>query len=155
MIAPAGCVEQRSLNAGLGAIRAAGFEVALGANVLAHNGYLAGRAEDRAKDLLDFFHNPEIEAIFCARGGFGSAQVLPHLTENLGSYPKICLGYSDVTMLLNWLRQQCGMVTFHAPMVAMDLARGLSEASKAHFWPLLTGELGTWKLGLGEVIRGG
>ena len=155
VVAPAGCVERKSLDAGLAAIRAAGFEVELGANLLANKGYLAGRAEDRAKDLLDFFRCTEIEAIFCARGGFGSAQLLPHLTPDLGSYPKIFLGYSDVTILLNWLRQRCGMVTFHAPMVAMDLARGLSEASQAHFWPLLTGELSTWKLSLGEVIRSG
>ena len=47
------------------------------------------------------------------------------------------------------------MVTFHAPMVAMDLARGLSEASKAHFWSLLMGEMSDWKINLGEVIRHG
>ena len=155
VIAPAGCVERKSLDAGVDAIRAAGFAVELSPNLFANSGYLAGRAEDRAKDLLDFFRRGDIDAIFCARGGFGSVQLLPHLNVDIGRQPKIFLGYSDVTILLNWLRQSCGMVTFHAPMVAMDLARGLSAASKAHLWSLLMGEVSGWKISLGEVIRQG
>jgi muramoyltetrapeptide carboxypeptidase len=155
VVAPAGCVEPKSVEAGVAAIRAAGFQVELSPNLFAGNGYLAGTAERRAQDLLGFFQRRDIDAIFCARGGFGSVQLLPYLNVGIGSYPKIFLGYSDVTILLNWLRQSCGMVTFHAPMVAMDLARGLSEASKAHFWSLLMGEMSDWKINLGEVIRQG
>lgn len=155
VVAPAGCVEPKSVEAGVAAIRAAGFQVELSPNLFASNGYLAGTAERRAQDLLGFFERRDIDAIFCARGGFGSVQLLPYLNVGIGSYPKIFLGYSDVTILLNWLRQSCGMVTFHAPMVAMDLARGLSEASKAHFWSLLMGEMSDWKINLGEVIRQG
>ena len=82
-------------------------------------------------------------------------QLLPHLNLDIGCHPKIFLGYSDVTILLNWLRQSCGMVTFHAPMVAMDLAHGLSDASKTHFWALLRGEMSDCKIKLGEVVRQG
>jgi muramoyltetrapeptide carboxypeptidase len=155
VIAPAGCVERKSLEAGVGAIRAAGFQVELGANLFASKGYLAGTAEGRAQDLTAFFRRRDIDAIFCARGGFGSVQLLPYLTHEIGGYPKIFLGYSDVTILLNWLRQSCGMVTFHAPMVAMDLARGMSEASEAHLWSLLGGQMAGWKIALGESVRRG
>ena len=155
VIAPAGCVERSPLEVGLEAIRAEGFDVELGPNLFASDGYLAGKAEERARDLEEFFRRPDIDAIFCARGGFGSVQLLPHLNREISSHPKIFLGYSDVTILLNWFRQRCGMVTFHAPMVAMDLARGLTETSKAHFWPVLTGEMTSWKVALGEIIRPG
>jgi muramoyltetrapeptide carboxypeptidase len=155
VIAPAGCVERQPLETGVDAIRAAGFQVELSPNLFASNGYLAGSAEGRAQDLVGFFQRRDIDAIFCARGGFGSVQLLPYLNGAIGSYPKIFVGYSDVTILLNWLRQCCGMVTFHAPMVAMDLARGLSAASRAHFWSLLMGEMSGWKTSLGEVIRPG
>ena len=155
VVAPAGCVERKSLETGVEAIRTAGFQVELSPNLFASNGYLAGAAEGRAQDLLDFFQRRDIDAIFCARGGFGSVQLLPYLNVKIGSYPKIFLGYSDVTILLNWLRQSCGLVTFHAPMVAMDLAQGLSAASAAHFWSLLMGEISGWKISLGEVIRPG
>ena len=155
VVAPAGCVERKSLDAGVEAIRAAGFQVELSPNLFASNGYLAGAAEGRAQDLLGFFQRRDIDAIFCARGGFGSVQLLPHLNLEIRRHPKVFLGYSDVTILLNWLRQTCGMVTFHAPMVAMDFARGLSAPSKAHFWSLLMGEMSSWRLGLGEVISRG
>lgn len=156
VVAPAGCVEPKSVETGADAIRAAGFKVELSPNLFGSNGYLAGTAEGRAQDLLGFFQRSDIDAIFCARGGFGSVQLLPHLNVvDIGCHPKIFLGYSDVTILLNWFRQSCGMVTFHAPMVAMDLARGLSAASTAHFWSLLTGEMSGWKISLGEVIRQG
>jgi muramoyltetrapeptide carboxypeptidase len=155
VIAPAGSVERDSLEAGMEALRTEGFAIEAGANLLAADGYLAGKAEARACDLVDFFRRPDIDAIFCARGGFGSAQLLPYLTVGLSRYPKIFVGYSDVTFLLNWLRQFCGMVTFHAPMVAMDMAQGLGETTKRHLWPLLRGEVAEWNIDLGEAIRPG
>lgn len=155
VIAPAGCVDRTSLQPGIQALRAEGFEVELGRSVFARRGYLAGDARERAKDLIGFFERDDIDAIFCARGGFGSVQMLPYLSSELSKHPKIFAGYSDVTVLLNWLRQFCGMVTFHAPMVAMDLARGLSERSKNHLWGLLGGRLDRWKLELEEAIRPG
>jgi muramoyltetrapeptide carboxypeptidase len=155
VLAPAGCVDRQSLEAGVNAIRTEGFEVELGAGIFAQNGYLAGDPQARSKDLMDFFHRGDIDAVFCARGGFGSIQMLSYLTSELRKYPKIFVGYSDVTVLLNWLRQFCGMMTFHAPMVAMDLARGLSEQGKSHLWGLLSGQISAWKLDLTETIRPG
>ena len=156
MIAPAGCVEDDSLAAGIEAIRTEGFEVELSSGVHARKGYLAGDAEPRARDLLYFFRRDDIDAIFCARGGFGSIQLLPHLIGSaIRPRPKIFVSYSDVTILLNWLRQECQMVTFHAPMVAMEIARGLSARTSKHFWSLLTGEMRTWKVTLGDIIRPG
>jgi muramoyltetrapeptide carboxypeptidase len=137
------------------ALRARGYLVEGGANLYAADGYLAGSAEARARDLVDFFGRPDIAAVFCARGGFGSAQLLPHLSRELNRHPKIFVGYSDITILLNWLRQFCGMVTFHAPMVAMDLARGLSDGAERHLWPVLGGETSEWKIDLGDAFRPG
>lgn len=155
VIAPAGCVEPNALNCGLEAIRAEGFDVELGANIFARKGYLAGEAEGRAADLRGFFERRDIDAIFCARGGFGSVQLLPHLNSELKNYPKIFVGYSDITILLNWLRQTCGMVTFHAPMVAEDIARGLSAQGKAHLWRTLRGERDDWSVRLDASVRPG
>ena len=112
-------------------------------------------AESRARDLLNFFQRDDIAAIFCARGGFGSVQLLQHLDGVLGRQAKIFVGYSDITVLLNWLRQFRGLVTFHAPMVGMDLARGLSKRARQHFWEVLTGTRDRWEVKLGEVISAG
>jgi muramoyltetrapeptide carboxypeptidase len=155
VVAPAGCVDCESLSAGVEAIRSEGYEVELAPSILDRKGYLAGDSERRARDLEAFFCRSDLHAIFCARGGFGSVQLLSHLNPALAAHPKIFAGYSDLTILLNWLLQRCGMVTFHAPMVAMELARGLSPRSKDFFWRILTGERKVWKIELAESIRPG
>src|SRR5207249_9970712 len=105
-LAPAGCVNDESLAAGIEAIRKEGFEGELYAGIHRHKGYLAGDAEPRARGLLHFFQRSDIDAIFCARGGFGSIQLLPHLAAaKVQSQAKIFVGYSDITILLNWLFQ--------------------------------------------------
>jgi muramoyltetrapeptide carboxypeptidase len=156
VVAPAGCVEPDALLRGAQVIRDQGFEVELSSRILESKGYLAGDERNRADDLIDFFQRSDINAIFCARGGFGSAQLLPFLIQsNFRPSPKIFAGYSDITILLNWLRNQFGLVTFHAPMVAMELAHGLNGRTQEAFWGLLTGAQSEWQVELAEVIRPG
>jgi muramoyltetrapeptide carboxypeptidase len=155
VVAPAGCVNDELLLAGVQALQQEGFLVELAPGVHDCKGYLAGDGAKRARDLEGFFCRADLDAIFCARGGFGSVQLIPHLTERIRSHPKIFAGYSDVTSLLNWLLQSCGMVTFHAPMVAMDFARGLSGRSREHLWGTLMGEKWRWSIEVGEVVRSG
>lgn len=156
VIAPAGCVDERDLASGVQVIRQYGFDVELAPSILERRGYLAGDERARANDLVSFFERIDISAIFCARGGFGSAQLLPYLTHvDFSAAPKIFAGYSDITMLLNWFNQRFGLVTFHAPMVAMEMARGLNSRSQEGFWSLLMGKNKEWRVELGEIIRPG
>ena len=156
VIAPAGCVKRDALLRGVQAIQNHGFEVELSSRILDSKGYLAGDERNRAEDLINFFQRNDINAIFCARGGFGSAQLLPYLIQsNFRPAPKIFAGYSDVTFLLNWINNRFGMVTFHAPMVAMELARGVNGRTQEFFWGLLTGAKSEWQIDLGDVIRTG
>jgi muramoyltetrapeptide carboxypeptidase len=155
ILAPAGCFDEEFLIAGAQTIRNEGFEVEFSRNIRERKGYLAGDEYQRAQDLTDFFRREDIDAIFCARGGFGSVQLLPHLGLGIKAFPKVFVGYSDISILLNWLLEKCGMVTFHGPMVAMELAKGLQGRSKGFFWGLLTGKKASWKLELGEAIRPG
>ena len=155
VVAPSGCVDEKALEEGIEALRTDGFAVELGQNIYSRKGYLAGDEQGRVYDLIDFFRRSDIDAIFCARGGFGSIQLLPVLVKELRLKAKIFVGYSDVTVLLNWFSQQFGIVTFHAPMVAMDIARGLRGRAKEHFWGTLMGDTRDWTVDLGEVIRPG
>ncbi len=155
IVAPAGCIDSKALQQGIEAITAEGFEVELGAGIYARKGYLAGDPARRAADLMTYFRRPDIDAIFCARGGFGSVQLLPYLQSELTEFPKIFSGYSDITILLNWFYQTCGMVTFHGPMVAEDLARGLSDQARAYFWRVLRGEIDHWSIPLTASVRPG
>lgn len=156
IVAPAGSVKDEQLAAGVEALRRAGFSVEPAQGIFDRKGYLAGAAEGRAKALEGFFQREDIAAIFCARGGFGSVQLLPFLdTRMVRRHPKIFVGYSDVTILLNWLLQRCGLVTFHGPMVAMDLARGIAGRSEEFFWGTLGGEKRSWRLQATEAFGSG
>ena len=156
ILAPSGAVRRTQIEKGVQALKREGYRVELAKGVSERKGYLAGEPEQRARDLERFFTRVDIRAIFCARGGFGAIQLLPLLdVKAVRSHPKIFVGYSDVSVLLNWMSQKCGLVTFHGPMVVMDLARGLAGQSKDYFWKTLSGKFAGWQVkGLETIVSG-
>jgi muramoyltetrapeptide carboxypeptidase len=156
ILAPSGAVQSIQIEQGVKALEREGYCVELAEGISERNGYLAGAAEQRVKALEQFFVRADIHAILCARGGFGSIQLLPLLDiETVRSHPKIFVGYSDVSVLLNWMSQTCGLVTFHGPMVVMDIAKGLTGRSKNYFWDTLSGKNNEWHVeGLDTLCPG-
>jgi muramoyltetrapeptide carboxypeptidase len=95
-------------------LAALGLKAKLGAHLMDRRGYLAGRDEDRAADVMAMFTDPEVAAVHALRGGWGCARVLPHLDfDVIARNPKILLGYSDITALLLPVFARGGFVTFH------------------------------------------
>jgi muramoyltetrapeptide carboxypeptidase len=118
VISPAGPVNQSDLQPGLKILRSSGFEIHLGSHVYNSRAYLAGGDEVRLKDFHNMFRDPEIAAIFCARGGYGSPRLLDMINYDLiKENPKILVGYSDITALLLAIHRKTGLITFHGPMV--------------------------------------
>ncbi|MEN9405755.1 MAG: hypothetical protein RLZ12_39 [Bacillota bacterium] len=94
-----------------------GYKVLLGEH-LVENKFPVSSAENRAYDLMYMFCNPQVKMILAARGGTGCADILPYLDLNLiREHPKILSGYSDLTVLLNYIYQSTGLVTFHGLML--------------------------------------
>lgn len=105
----------------LESLAALGLKGKLGKHVFDRYGYLAGRDEDRAADLNAMFRDPEVKAIHCIRGGWGSARLLPLLDfDAIAKNPKAIIGYSDITALLLALHAKTGLVTFHGPNGASE-----------------------------------
>lgn len=97
-------------------LTALGLKGKLGKHISDRRGYLAGRDEDRAADLNAMFADPEVDAIHCIRGGWGAARLLPLLDwQTIAKFPKVIVGYSDITALLLSLHAKTGLVTFHGP----------------------------------------
>lgn len=97
-------------------LEAMGLQVDVGKHVLDRFGYLAGTDADRAADLDRAFADPDIKAIFPLTGGWGASRLLPLLDyRSIARNPKILLGYSDITSLLNGIHARTGLVTFHGP----------------------------------------
>jgi muramoyltetrapeptide carboxypeptidase len=114
--------------------------------------YYAGKLEDRLRDLHAAFADPAVDGIICTRGGWGSAELLPHLDAALiRANPKPFIGYSDHTSLHCWLHNEANLITFHGPMVAADFSRedGADAASWSHS---LRGD-SEWSLGTADGLR--
>lgn len=93
-----------------------GYQVVVGESCTAKHGYLAGTDALRAHDINRFFADDSVDAIFCLRGGYGAARILPLLDyDAIRKHPKIFLGFSDITALHNALNRYGRLVTFHGP----------------------------------------
>lgn len=147
VISPAGAVSPSDLEAGLHFLRTNGFTVRVAPHVYDRWEYLAGKDEDRLSDLENVFQDPDIKAIFCSRGGYGSMRLLDRIDYDLiRKNPKIIVGYSDVTALLAAIYKKTGLVTFHGPMVKGfsslpekawgNLARMMSSEQPPSFIPM-------------------
>jgi muramoyltetrapeptide carboxypeptidase len=102
-------------------VRSLGFRVKTGANVGRRNQYLAGTDDERAADFNALIADPEVDALFCIRGGYGSARILPLIDyDAIITRPKIILGFSDITAILNAVQLRTGLVTFHGPVAGLN-----------------------------------
>ena len=134
IIAPASPFARDDFDRGVAELRSLGLDPVYSDRVFARTGYLAGPADERAREFIDAWTDPAIAAVVAARGGYGSVQLLPFLNrEAFLKNAKAFIGYSDNTSLMTWLMQDCGIVTFHGPMVEGRLARGPAGYDLASF----------------------
>jgi muramoyltetrapeptide carboxypeptidase len=133
VIAPASNAKLERVEGGIAALKAYGFDVVPAAHATGKAApYFAGTVEERLEDLHLAFADPDIEAIFCTRGGYGSNYLLEDLDlELIAKNPKPLFAYSDLTVVQTWLLDELGLVSFHGPMAAADFCRedGIDEGS--------------------------
>ncbi len=107
----------KTLDAFLAFLTIKGFKYKLGKSVFAKEGYLAGSDTLRAADLNAFFKDDEVDAILCFKGGYGAARFLELIDyEAISKNPKLLVGFSDVTVLLNAIYQKTTLPTLHGEM---------------------------------------
>ena len=118
IVNPAYWLEPERMQRAVRAFEGQGFELKLGNSTNLRQDIYAGPPEARAADLMAMFTDPSIDAIICARGGYGGNRVLPLLDyEAIRLNPKIFVGYSDTTGLLTSIAQRSRLVTYHGPML--------------------------------------
>lgn len=140
MIAPASPGDTESTLAGIQWLESQGFHVHPGKSVDQILGYLAGSDILRAADINAMFASPAIDGIVCLRGGYGTMRLLDLIDYGMiCAHPKAFVGYSDITALHTSIRQNTGLITFHGPMVASDMADGLTDYTRDYFLRALTG----------------
>jgi muramoyltetrapeptide carboxypeptidase len=118
IVAPAGPFDSEKFMKGKTVLESMGFQTIFDEGIFQKHGFLAGTDIQRTDQLNRLFADPTVQAIACARGGYGSIRILSFLDfETIQKHPKIFLGFSDISALLSVLYDQCGLVTFHGPVV--------------------------------------
>lgn len=117
LITPGSYISENELKDSIENLEKLGYKVAYNERILSRSGYLAGKDESRAEEVNSMFADKKINGIICARGGYGCARILPMLNyELIKNNPKVIIGYSDITVLLNGIHAETGLVTFHGPV---------------------------------------
>ena len=92
------------------------LEIVLGQNLFEENNQFSGTIQQRSDDLQSMIDNDTIKAILCARGGYGTVQIIDNIDfSKLKNNSKWIIGYSDVTVLHSHLNN-LGIASLHASM---------------------------------------
>lgn len=114
---PASAISKMNIKLAVQTLTEWGLSVVLGDTVGNQHLDFSGTDKMRAEEFQDFLNDDEIKAIFCARGGYGSARIIDLLTfENLHTKPKWIIGYSDITTFHCHINQNSTRPTIHAVM---------------------------------------
>jgi muramoyltetrapeptide carboxypeptidase len=100
-------------------IKTEGFKYEIGDTILNRNNnrYLSASDDERAEEFMKYIKDDTVDCILCGRGGYGVLRILEKLDFNeIRKNPKIIVGFSDVTALINPITRYTGINTFHGPV---------------------------------------
>ena len=122
LVAPSSSIDDERLEKAIRNIESLSLKVEYSPEIMSQNGYLAGTDEVRLQDFHRQWQRKDIDAIWCIRGGYGCARLLPQIDyKMIRKNPKLFIGYSDITALNIAIQQQTGLTTFHGPVAVSDL----------------------------------
>ncbi len=123
-------------------MRARGYALRIFPGVYEKEGYLAGSDERRLADLHAAFADPQVDAIICLRGGYGTPRLLDRIDfDLLRNNAKPFIGYSDITALHLAISRYAGFVTFHGPLLNADLLGDRKRPTESSFFNMLRGQV--------------
>jgi muramoyltetrapeptide carboxypeptidase len=141
VVAPAWIPIPERLDRGKKYLEKCGYHVRFSKHINEQFKYFAGTDNQRLADLTSMFADPEIDAIMCARGGWGTLRLVNLLDyELIKENPKPLVGYSDITTLQLAIWGKTGMPSFSGPMVAVEMGKGIHPFTEKHFWGLMNSE---------------
>jgi muramoyltetrapeptide carboxypeptidase len=152
VVSTASCVERGALETGSQRLQElTGWRTEHSPAALHCENGFSGTPQVRAAALMEMWQREDVDAVVCARGGYGSNYLLPLVDFNLlRTRPKAFVGYSDNTALLLAL-DRAGLVSFHGPMIASDFATGRADVNS--FRGALSGEAQELRFAAGSPVR--
>jgi muramoyltetrapeptide carboxypeptidase len=118
LVCPSGYIALENVTTCIEQLKKWGYNVAIGNTIGGQRtNYFAGTDEQRLCDLQQAIDNKKIQAILCARGGYGLSRIIDALNfDSLKKNPKWIIGFSDITVLHSHINANCNLATAHAPM---------------------------------------
>ena len=117
IISPSWCIDQVKLDEAIPFLEGWGLKVKTGRNAANKYGPFAGNDDERHADLQEMTDYPSVKAVICSRGGYGMLRIIDRIDFTaLRSNPKWYAGFSDITVLHNWLSEVCGIISVHSDM---------------------------------------
>ena len=138
LIAPAGSIISKSnFREGIHILEDKGFAVKYNQHLIHVKGYLAGTDQERADEFNKLWSDPEVKGLVAARGGYGSTRMIDLIDlKQIRKTPKLLIGFSDLSVLLNAVTHKTGLVTYHGPVVTT--LTSINKGSLASFFTTLT-----------------
>ncbi len=156
IVAPARKVVQQEILPAIKLLTIKGFIIKTSPHLFAEHHQFAGTDEQRAQDLMDMIEDKSVKAILCARGGYGTVRLLDHLNlRKLQLNPKWIVGYSDITVLHNYLNGWYGIETIHGPMPFSFPADGKDSETVDYLLNVLMGNNPTYHVNAHPLNRTG
>lgn len=146
IVSPAGKIDSETIHFAEKYLHSMGYKVAIGANATNSFHQYAGNDEHRASDLQLMLNRSDVDAIFCARGGYGTIRIIDkidftHFLEN----PKWIIGFSDITVLHACLQNKLGVASIHGPMPKNFPDKSKDDDDMQSLFNILHGELPQYK----------
>lgn len=117
LAAPARAVSPKEMAPAIAMLESWGLQVIVSKGLYEQEGQLAGSDRHRAAFLQKLLDDPDIKAIFCCRGGYGTVRIIDRLDfKRFAAHPKWIVGYSDITVLHSHIHSTLGLPTLHATM---------------------------------------
>ena len=117
LMAPARSVLKKDIDLAIKTIESNRFSVVYSNNLFDHKDIFSGTKDQRASNLQQALDNPKTKAIFFARGGYGSIQIIDEIDfSNFSKNPKWLVGFSDITTILIHVYSQYRINSIHGPM---------------------------------------
>ncbi|MBS1960125.1 MAG: LD-carboxypeptidase [Bdellovibrionales bacterium] len=133
IVALSSVIPKIEFETGVDALRFDGWHVEVHPEVSGQYYFYPASDETRAKSFLQYAYRKDLDAVWCARGGYGITHLLPlleRMTAKRKPSKKTLLGYSDVTALHEFVRKKWGWETIHAPMPSLKTFSTLSVPEK-------------------------
>lgn len=130
IISPSSPSSKETIDYSLDKLKSLKFNYKIYDNLYENLGYLAGSDENRANDFNSALKDDNTKAIMCIRGGYGTLRIMDLIHWSFfKKNPKIFMGFSDITPILNYIFKKFNVITFHSPMLTSDLDNIYSKNS--------------------------